>query len=69
MTFLVSYPISTQPVSGPLNSCIGVLVQIRKVLKPDGLFLAAMFGGDTLFELRCIDPFYLCLNIKSKFGA
>ena len=30
----------------------GALVQIRKVLQPDGLFLGAMFGGDTLFELR-----------------
>ncbi|KAF6762042.1 hypothetical protein DFP72DRAFT_842112 [Ephemerocybe angulata] len=30
----------------------GVLVQIRESLKPDGLFLGAMFGGDTLFELR-----------------
>ncbi|KAJ8517965.1 hypothetical protein ONZ45_g4903 [Pleurotus djamor] len=30
----------------------GVLVQIRKALKPDGLFLGAMLGGDTLFELR-----------------
>ncbi|PPQ66744.1 hypothetical protein CVT26_009545 [Gymnopilus dilepis] len=28
------------------------LVQIQKALKPDGLFLGAMFGGDTLFELR-----------------
>ncbi|EEB88543.1 hypothetical protein MPER_13565, partial [Moniliophthora perniciosa FA553] len=30
----------------------GVLVQIKEALKPDGLFLGAMFGGDTLFELR-----------------
>ena len=30
----------------------GVLVQIRRALKPDGLFLAALLGGDTLFELR-----------------
>jgi hypothetical protein len=28
------------------------LVQIQRALKPDGLFLAAMIGGDTLTELR-----------------
>ncbi|XP_044519349.1 arginine-hydroxylase NDUFAF5, mitochondrial isoform X2 [Gracilinanus agilis] len=27
--------------------------QIHHVLKPDGVFIGAMFGGDTLFELRC----------------
>ena len=27
-------------------------MQIQQALKPDGLFLGAMFGGDTLFELR-----------------
>lgn len=30
----------------------GTLVQIRRALKPDGLFLAALAGGDTLIELR-----------------
>jgi SAM-dependent methyltransferase len=30
----------------------GVLIQIRRALKPDGLFLAALPGGDTLTELR-----------------
>jgi len=35
-----------------VNDLPGVLVQIKEALKPDGLFLAAMFGGDTLFELR-----------------
>jgi SAM-dependent methyltransferase len=30
----------------------GLLVQIRRALKPDGLFLAAVAGGDTLVELR-----------------
>ena len=30
----------------------GALVQIRRALKPDGLFLAALPGGDTLTELR-----------------
>lgn len=27
-------------------------MQIKEALQPDGLFLAALFGGDTLFELR-----------------
>jgi len=35
-----------------VNDLPGVLAQIRHVLKPDGLFLAAMFGGATLAELR-----------------
>ncbi|KAF9478401.1 S-adenosyl-L-methionine-dependent methyltransferase [Pholiota conissans] len=35
-----------------VNDLPGALVQIQKSLKPDGLFLGAMFGGDTLFELR-----------------
>jgi SAM-dependent methyltransferase len=30
----------------------GLLVQIRRALKPDGLFLAAVAGGETLTELR-----------------
>ena len=30
----------------------GTLIQIRRLLKPDGLFMAAMFGGETLRELR-----------------
>jgi NADH dehydrogenase [ubiquinone] 1 alpha subcomplex assembly factor 5 len=30
----------------------GALVQLRRVLKPDGLFLGAMFGGSILIELR-----------------
>ncbi|MCB1784160.1 MAG: methyltransferase domain-containing protein [Alphaproteobacteria bacterium] len=35
-----------------INDLPGTLLQIRKALKPDGLFLAAMFGGETLHELR-----------------
>ena len=30
----------------------GAMMQMRRALKPDGLFLAAMWGGDTLHELR-----------------
>jgi SAM-dependent methyltransferase len=35
-----------------VNDLPGALIQIRRALKPDGLFLAAMLGGDTLTELR-----------------
>lgn len=35
-----------------VNDLPGALLQIRRALKPDGLFLAAMLGGDTLTELR-----------------
>ena len=35
-----------------INDLPGALIQIRRALKPDGLFLAALFGGATLSELR-----------------
>ena len=35
-----------------VNDLPGTLVQIRRALKPDGLFLGALLGGDTLTELR-----------------
>ncbi|BAM93022.1 conserved hypothetical protein [Bradyrhizobium oligotrophicum S58] len=35
-----------------VNDLPGHLVQIRRALRPDGLLLAAMIGGDTLTELR-----------------
>ena len=35
-----------------VNDLPGCLLQVRQCLKPDGLFLAAMLGGDTLHELR-----------------
>jgi SAM-dependent methyltransferase len=35
-----------------VNDLPGTLIQIRRALKPDGLFLAAIIGGDTLTELR-----------------
>ena len=35
-----------------VNDLPGALVQIRRALKPDGLFVAALFGGETLRELR-----------------
>jgi SAM-dependent methyltransferase len=35
-----------------VNDLPGLLVQIRRALKADGLLLAALMGGDTLTELR-----------------
>jgi len=35
-----------------VNDLPGVLIQIRRALKPDGLLLAALIGGDSLTELR-----------------
>jgi SAM-dependent methyltransferase len=35
-----------------VNDLPGALIQIRRALKPDGLLLAALLGGDTLTELR-----------------
>lgn len=34
------------------NDTPGAFVQIRRALKPDGLFLGALLGGETLGELR-----------------
>ena len=34
------------------NDVVGALIQARRALKPDGLFIAAFFGGVTLTELR-----------------
>jgi SAM-dependent methyltransferase len=35
-----------------VNDLPGSLVQIRRILKPDGLFLAGLLGGQSLTELR-----------------
>src|SRR6476469_3403004 len=35
-----------------VNDLPGALAQIRRALKPDGLLLAALIGGDSLTELR-----------------
>lgn len=35
-----------------VNDLPGTFVQVRRALKPDGLFLAALIGGDSLIELR-----------------
>ncbi|WP_106753815.1 class I SAM-dependent methyltransferase [Pannonibacter carbonis] len=35
-----------------VNDLPGALIQIRRALQPDGLFVAAVLGGETLSELR-----------------
>lgn len=35
-----------------INDLPGALLQLRKTLKPDGLLIASMFGGETLTQLR-----------------
>jgi SAM-dependent methyltransferase len=35
-----------------VNDLPGALLQVRQALKPDGLFLASLLGGETLKELR-----------------
>ena len=35
-----------------VNDLPGLMVQVRGALKPDGLFMASLFGGQTLHELR-----------------
>lgn len=35
-----------------MQGVLGVLKQIQRALKPDGVFMGSMIGGDTLFELR-----------------
>jgi len=35
-----------------VNDLPGTLAQIRRALRPDGLFMAALLGGETLSELR-----------------
>lgn len=36
------------------NDMVGQLVQCRRALRPDGLFLAACFGGQSLEQLRTV---------------
>jgi len=35
-----------------VNDLVGTLIQIKKILKNNGFFLASFFGSKTLFELR-----------------
>lgn len=52
-------PASFDLVTAPLtlhwvNDLPGALAQIRRILKPDGLFVGALFGAGTLTELRSV---------------
>ena len=49
-----------------VNDLPGALAQMRRALKPDGLLLAAMFGGDTLGELRAA---WAAAEIAEEGGA
>jgi SAM-dependent methyltransferase len=47
------------------NDLPGALAQIRRILKPDGLFLGCLVGGRTLQELRRV----LALVEEESFGG
>jgi len=49
-----------------VNDLPGVLVQIRRALKPDGLMLATMLGGETLCEMRAA---FLAAETEIEGGA
>lgn len=54
-----------------VNDLPGVLIQIQRVLKPDGLFLAMMPGGETLSELRTafeVAEMELCGGISPRIS-
>jgi len=64
-----------------VNDLPGALLQIKQALKPDGLFIAAVFGGETLHELRAslsetemqlrggLSPRVFPFADKQEFGA
>ncbi len=49
-----------------VNDLPGVLVQIRRALRPDGLLLAALIGGETLTELR---QSFVAAEVELEGGA
>lgn len=49
-----------------VNDLPGALIQACRALKPDGLFLAALLGGDTLHELRAA---FLEAELELEGGA
>ncbi|MGV8939090.1 MAG: methyltransferase domain-containing protein [Allorhizobium sp.] len=76
---LIEAPLETLPLAeqsvnlilSPLalhvtNDTPGVLIQIRRALKPDGLFLAAIPGAGTLSELRDV---LLTAEVEMTGGA
>lgn len=48
------------------NDLPGTLLQIKQALKPDGFFIGALFGGETLHELRAS---LLNAELELKGGA
>lgn len=48
------------------NDLPGTLIQLRRALKPDGLFIGALIGGETLCELRNI---FVEVEIMVRGGA
>ncbi|MCW1955905.1 MAG: SAM-dependent methyltransferase [Roseobacter sp.] len=45
------------------NDVVGQLIQARNALKPDGLFVGCLFGGNTLHELRkCLSEAEIALT-------
>lgn len=48
------------------NDLPGALLQLRRALKPDGLFLGCLFGGQTLHELRAV---FTAADIEATGGA
>lgn len=49
-----------------INDLPGTLIQIRRALKPDGLFMAALPGGETLTELR---QAFLAADVEISGGS
>jgi SAM-dependent methyltransferase len=49
-----------------VNDLPGALVQVRRALRPDGLLLAALLGGQTLVELR---QAWLAAEMETTGGA
>jgi NADH dehydrogenase [ubiquinone] 1 alpha subcomplex assembly factor 5 len=49
-----------------VNDLPGALIQVRRLLKPDGLFLGALLGGATLTELR---QAFLAAETECEGGA
>lgn len=38
-----------------VNDLLGTLIQTQRSLRPDGVFIGAILGGDTLYELRFLN--------------
>ena len=40
-----------------VGDIVGALTQVKHLLKPDGVFVGAVLGGDSLFELRYVSSY------------